>query len=245
MKVLWLRRLRSTGHTDFHLFSSTNHTKVNSTKLNYFLLGFKSKRRNFLPSVVNQNLFCLPLLALYWAPPVSILALCTNTKQSGGWSPNDVNRPQECGNLWLCNSFVSQREEPPLGVLDLTLELPKPSHTSQHCGEMLLCGSPRITTEQFPLELVSGVGIVTAPEGNGQLGWDEWLGPLSSKAWPLTDLRGDSRHMFCCEEPFLSTWFLAGRKVYSMTHFSRSPSVNFGRVLLLLLQTIWLKLSKH
>lgn len=103
---------------------------------------------------------------------------------------------------------------------------------------MLLCGSLRITTEQFPLQLVSGVGIVIAPEGNEQLGWDEWLGPLNSKAWPLTDLPGDWRHTFCCEEPFIFAWFLAERKVYSVTHFSRSLSVNFGRVLLLLLQTV-------
>ena len=41
---------------------------------------------------------------------------------------------------------------------------------SQDCGEMPPRGSPRIMAGQFPLELVSRVGIVTAPEGNRKAG---------------------------------------------------------------------------
>lgn len=87
MKVLQLRRLRSSRQTDFHSFSLTYHSRVNSTKLNYSLLDFKFKIGNFPLWVVKQKIFCLfylPLFELYGALPGSLFTLLEKYKPKWG-----------------------------------------------------------------------------------------------------------------------------------------------------------------
>lgn len=64
----------------------------------------------YVATANNESILCLlylPLLKLYCALPAE-----ENTKQSRGWSSHCVNRPQECGNVWLCNLFHKGKGPP-------------------------------------------------------------------------------------------------------------------------------------
>lgn len=86
--------------------------------------------------------------------------------------------------------------------------------------------------------LVSRIVLSLLQKVAGQLRWNEYAGALDSTALPGTELPENPRHVFSSAETFASTWFLAERKVHLVTHLSLSCSVNFGRVLLLLLKTM-------
>lgn len=116
---------------------------------------------------------------------------------------------------------------------------PRPNHMSQDCGEIRLSGSLGITTERFPLDLwFLELALSLLQRATGKLGCGDYSGPLSSTSPPPTELPASSRHMFRSEDTSTSTWFLAERKVYLVTHLSLPTSINFSRVLFFLLETV-------
>lgn len=204
MKVLWLRRLRSSRQTDFHSSSLTYHSRVNSTKLNYSLLDFKSKICNFPLQIVKKKslvffiFLYLNYMGLYLGRFLSFGKIQTKV----GVEVSIMSIGLKNVAIFGCAINLFHKGNPPQGFLELTLELPKPSHMSQDCGEILLFGSLGIITERFPLdpgflELV----LSLFHKVTGKYGCDEYSGPLNSSSLQWERFWGTQGTCFALKKP--------------------------------------------